>query len=74
VLNILAITNSVNSGKPEVVGHLFSSCEHASVTNKSDSKVFKFSYKFQSVPSYVKVGIAELHLLKKTMTFLFCQC
>ena len=26
---------------------LLSSCEHASITSKSDSKVFEFSYKFQ---------------------------
>jgi len=50
VLDTLAVTNSVNSGngRPEVVCHLLiSSCGHASITSKSDSKVFEFSEKFQ---------------------------
>jgi len=49
VLKTLAVTNSVNSvnGKPEVACYLLSSCEHASIMNKSDSKVFEFSDKFQ---------------------------
>jgi len=49
VLGILAVTNSVNSGndRPEVVCHLLSSCEHASITSKSESKVFEFSDNFQ---------------------------
>ena len=49
VLDTLAVTNSVNSGngRPEVVCHLLSSCEHSSITSKSDSKVFEFSDKFQ---------------------------
>jgi len=49
VLNTLAVTNSVNSGngRLEVVCHLLSSCEHASITNKSDSTVFEFSDNFQ---------------------------
>jgi len=50
LFDTLAITNYANSGnngRPEVVCHLLSSCEHASITSKSDSKVFKFSDKFQ---------------------------
>ena len=49
LLDALAVTNSVNSGngRPEVVCHLLSSCEHASITSKSDFKVFEFSDKFQ---------------------------
>ena len=49
VFDTFAITNSVNSGygRPEVVCHLLSSCVHASITNKSDSKVFELSEKFQ---------------------------
>jgi hypothetical protein len=45
VLDTLAVTNSVNScnSRPEVVCHLLSSCEHASITSKSDSEVFEFS-------------------------------
>jgi len=45
VLDILAITNSVNSGngRPEIVCHLFSSRVHASIASKSDSKVFELS-------------------------------
>ena len=45
----LAVTNSVNSGngRPEVVCHLLSSCVHASITSKSDPKVFELSDKFQ---------------------------
>jgi hypothetical protein len=41
----LAVTNSVNSGngRPGVVCHVCSSCEHASITSKSDSKVFEFT-------------------------------
>jgi hypothetical protein len=77
VHDTLAVTNSVNSGngRPEVVCHLLGSCEYASITSKSDSKVFKLSDKFQRC-AVVKVGIAELPLLKKTMTFVlsFCQC
>jgi hypothetical protein len=69
MFDTLAVTNTVNSdnGRPEVV-HLLSSCEHASITSKSDAKVFEFSVKFRGVLSYVKVGITELPLLKKTMT------
>ena len=49
VLDTLAVTDSVNSGNggPEFVCHLLSSCEHASITSKSDFKVFEFSDKFQ---------------------------
>ena len=49
VLDTLAVTNSVNSGngRPEVFCHLLSSCEHASITSKSDFKVFEFVDKFQ---------------------------
>ena len=49
MLNIIAVTKSVNSGnsRPEVVCTLLSSCVHVSITSKSDSKVFKFSDKFQ---------------------------
>ena len=49
----IAINYFVNSGngRPEVVCHLYSSCEHASITSKSESKsdykVFEFSDKFQ---------------------------
>jgi len=45
----LAVTSSVNSGygRPEVVGHLLSSCVHASITSKSDSKVYELSDRFQ---------------------------
>ena len=48
-LDTFAVTNSVNSGngRLEVVCHLLSSCEHASITNKSDSTVFEFSDNFQ---------------------------
>ena len=47
-VDTLAVTNTVNSdnGRPEVV-HLLSSCEHASITSKSDFKVFEFCDKFQ---------------------------
>ena len=44
----------------------------ASITSKSDSKVFELSDKFQRcaiVASYVKVGIAEVFQLNKTMAF-----
>jgi hypothetical protein len=34
-------------GRPEVVCHFLSSCVHASITSKSDSKVFGLSDKFQ---------------------------
>jgi len=49
VLDTLAVTIPTNSGngRPEDVCHLLSSCEHASITSKSDSKVFEFSDKFQ---------------------------
>ena len=49
LFDTLAITNSVNSGhgRPEVVCHLLMSCEHASITSKSDAKVFEFSDKIQ---------------------------
>jgi len=49
VCDTLAVTNSVNSGngRPEVVCHLLSSCVHASITSKSDPKVFELSDKFQ---------------------------
>ena len=49
VLDTLAVTDSVNSGNggPEFVCHLLSSCERASITSKSDSKVFDFCDKFQ---------------------------
>ena len=49
MLDTLAVTNSVNSGngRPEVVCHLLIGCEHASITSKSDSKLFEFSDKFQ---------------------------
>jgi len=49
LFDTLAITNYANSGngRPEVVCHLLSSCEHASITSKSDSKIFEFSDKFQ---------------------------
>jgi len=49
VHDTLAVTNSVNSGngRPEFVCHLLSSCERASITSKSDSKVFDFCDKFQ---------------------------
>jgi len=45
----IAINYFVNSGngRPEVVCHLLSSCEHASITSKSDSKVFELSDKFK---------------------------
>jgi len=45
----LAATSSVNSGYgiPEVVCHLLSSCVHAFITSKSDSKVFELIDKFQ---------------------------
>jgi len=71
LFDTLAVTNSVNSGngRPEVVCHLLSSCEHASITSKSDSKVFEFSTSSRGVLSYVKVGIVELPLLKVIMTF-----
>ena len=46
-LDTLAVTNSVNSGRSEYVCHLLSSCEHASITSKSDFKVFEFCDKFQ---------------------------
>ena len=48
MFDTLAVTNTVNSdnGRPEVV-HLLSSCEHASITSKSDSKVFELSDKFK---------------------------
>ena len=51
LFDTLAVTNSVNSGngRPEVVCHLLSSCEHAFITSKSDSKVFEFSGKFCAV-------------------------
>jgi len=44
-------------------------CMYTSITSKIDFKVFELSDKFQSVPSYVKVGIAEVSLLKKTIIF-----
>ena len=49
VPDTLAVTNSVDSGngRPKLVCHLFSSCEHASITSKSDSKAFEFSDEFQ---------------------------
>ena len=49
VLDTLAVTKSVNSGngRPEVVCHLLSICEHASITSKTEFKVFEFSDKFQ---------------------------
>ena len=47
VLDTLAVTNSVNSGRPEFVCHLLSSCEHASITSKSDFMAFEMSDKFQ---------------------------
>ena len=47
----LFLVNLVNSGygygRPEVVCHLLSSCVHASITSKSDTKVFELSGKFQ---------------------------
>ena len=45
----LAVTSSVNSGngRPEVVSCLLSSCVHASITSKSESKVFELSDKFR---------------------------
>jgi hypothetical protein len=42
---------------------------HASITSKSDSKVFEFSDKFQRRVVVREVGIAEFSL-KKTMTFI----
>jgi len=49
VFDALAVTSSVHSGygRPEVVCHLLSSCVHASITSKSDSKVFELCDKFQ---------------------------
>ena len=41
---------------PEVVCHLLSSCEHASIKSKSDFKVFEFSYKFQRYAVVREVG------------------
>jgi hypothetical protein len=45
-------------------------CEHASITSKSDSKVFEFSDKLQRCAVVREGGnVVELPLLKKTMTF-----
>jgi len=68
----LVVTSSVNSGygRFEVVCHLLSSCVYASIPSISDFKVFHWvtSSRGRGVPLYVKVGIAEVILLKKTMT------
>ena len=70
VCDTLARTGSVNSSyrEPQVVCHLLSCCVHTFITSKSDSKVLEFSDKFQRC-AVEEVGIAELPLLKKTMTF-----
>jgi len=49
VFNTFSVTSFVNSGysRLEVVCHLLSSCVHASITSKSDSKIFVLSDKFQ---------------------------
>jgi len=49
VFDTLAITSSLNCGygRLGVVCHLLSSCVHASITSKGDSKVFELSDKFQ---------------------------
>jgi hypothetical protein len=71
VPDTLAVTNSVNSGngRPEAVCHLLSSCVHASITGKSDCKVFEWSDKFQRCAIVREGGNRRsIPLLKKTMT------
>ena len=53
VLDTLGVTNSVNSGngRPKFVCHLFSICEHASITSKSYfNSLFKTAISVGPVP------------------------
>ena len=61
MFNTLAVTSSVYSGygRPEVVCHLLSSCVHASITSKSDSKVFELSENFQSCAVVREGGMSQ---------------
>jgi len=72
VCDTLARTGSVNCsyGEPQVVCHLLSSCVHASITSKSDSKVFELNDKFQGC-AVVFEGKNRRNFAKKDHAFSF---
>ena len=53
------------------VCHLLSSCEHASITSKSDSKVFEFSDKFQRCAVVRESGNRRVTPAEKDHDFCF---
>jgi len=73
VLDTLAVTNSVNSGngRPVFVCHLLSSCEHASITSKSDSEVHEFGDKFQTCDVVREGGNRRVAHAEKDHNFCF---
>ena len=75
VFDTFAVTSSVNSGygRPEVVCHLLSSCEHASTTSKSDFKVLEFSNKFEMCRRTWRWESQSYPCWRRPW-LLFCQC
>ena len=73
MFDTFAVTSSVNSGygRPEVVCRLLSSCVHASITRKSDSKVFEMSDKFQRSAIVRDGGNRRVTLAEEDHVFCF---
>jgi len=75
VSDTLAVTSPIISGygRFEVVCHLLSSCVHASITRKSNSKVFELSDKFQRCAVVREAG-SRRSIPAEEDHDLFCQC